>query len=215
MKKTISMFSRHLLCALMIFSLCATVAYAQESPFKRLQLAHGISLEIPSHWKILSQDTRNNLEAAGAAMLSNSGLESSGRKQNLLAVNAIPEPTGAMIRVSVTSPPDYTQAELASTSPKELKEIERELVKLFKQMESSGGPKIIEMQTVRIVKVKEKYALVIPYVRSSLYGPSNWQVTQYKIPVSNKLIELTLSHRQSDSIVWKPILEKVLRSIQF
>ena len=209
------MFSRHLLCALVIFSLCATVAYAQESPFKRLQLAYGISLEIPSHWKILSQDTRNNLEAAGAAVLSNSGLESSGRKQNLLAVNATPEPTGAMIRVSVTSPPDYTQAELASASPQELKEIERELVKLFKQMESSGGPKIIEMQTVRIVKVKEKYALVIPYVRSSLYGPSNWQVTQYKIPVSNKLIELTLSHRQSDSIVWKPILEKVLRSIQF
>ena len=71
------------------------------------------------------------------------------------------------------------------------------------------------MQPIRIEKVKNYRVLVIPYVRVGANGVSPWQVTQYKIPTPNQLIEITLSHRQSDAAVWRPILEKVKRSVQF
>ena len=89
------------------------------------------------------------------------------------------------------------------------------MLKLFRQLEASGGPKIIEMQSFRIEKFNRQFVLVMPYVRASKFGPSPWQVTQYKIPVSNRLIEITLSHRHSDAIVWRPILERVKRSVRF
>ena len=138
-----------------------------------------------------------------------------GRKESLLAMNATPNPTGAMIRVSVTSPLDYTQSDLAAATPADLQEVGTEMLKMFRQLEASGGPKIIEMQPVRIERLNNYRVLVMPYIRAGVNGPSPWQVTQYKIPVSNRLIEITLSHRQSDAIVWRPILERVKRSIKF
>lgn len=205
---------------LVCISLLCNVAFAEldnkGSSFRHVQLAYGISLDIPSHWTVFSQDARSNFKIAGEAIAENAGIETQGgHKKNLLAVNATPSPTGAMIGVSATAPPDYTQRDLLSLTPSDLKMLEAEMYKGFKRMELSGGPKIIEMQPARIEKFNKYNALVLSYVRASKVGGSNWQVVQYKIPISNQLIEVTLSHRQSDAVIWRPILEKVKRSINF
>lgn len=199
-----------------VFALLAHPALAQDTSFRRVQLAYSISLDVPSHWTVLSLENHKNLSAAGQAMTENAGIErSSGRKESLLAMNATPNPTGAMIRVNVTSPPDYTQSDLAAATHADLKEIGAEMLKTFRQLEAFGGPKIIEMQAIRIEQINNYRVLAMPYVRAGVNDPSPWQVTQYKIPVSNHLIEISLSHRQSDAIVWRPILERVKRSVKF
>lgn len=201
---------------LLIIALWVGSASAQDTSFRSVQLAYGITLEIPSHWKVLSQETRQNLRAAGEAMTKNAGIDGpSGKKQGLLAVNATPDPAGSMIRVSVTTPPEYTQADLAAVTAAELNQMRPELTVTLKKLEASGGPKILEMQIPRIERFNNQLAFVMSYTRADLIGPSHWQVTQYKIPASNKLIEITLSHRQSDAVVWRPILENVKRSIRF
>lgn len=193
-----------------------TSSFAKDDAYERVLLTHGISIEIPRHWTVLPENSRKNLAASSQAMLDNAGIEdSSGQKIGLLAVNATPNPTGAMIRVSAIVPPDFTQGDLSRATPSELKEVDQVLVDLFRKVEASGGPSIIKIQPVQIESFKNYRAMVIRYVRKSVNGPSPWQVTQYKIPVDNKLIELTLSYRQTDSVVWYPILERVKRSIQF
>jgi len=200
---------------LVVTILLSNSVYSESSFFHKMNLIHGISIDVPTHWRILSQATRKNLNAAGQSMMDNSDIErSNGRKKTLLAMNALPRPAGAMLRISVTLPPDYTQDDLNSVTKGELKEIETGLLKTFKKLESSGL-KIIKMQSTRIEEFGNYNALVMSYVRAGLNGPSPWQVTQYKIPVSDKLIELTLSYRESDSIVWTPILERVKRSLIF
>lgn len=202
-------------CAFVAFIFLGSSAFAQEVLFREIQLSYGISLKIPAHWKVLSKDTMNNLGAASSAMMDNAGIEKPIGKQSLLAVNATPNPTGAMIRVSITSPPEYTQANLAATTATNLKDFGAEMLKKFRQLEASGGPKIIEMQPIRIEKINGQLTLVMPYVRASNFGPSPWQVTQYKTPVSDRLIEVTISYRKSDAIIWRPILEHVHRSVKF
>lgn len=207
---------KFLIPTLLLASLFVGSALAQDTSYRRVQLVHDISIEIPSHWKVLSQETRQNLGAVGEAITKNAGVEGpSGKKVSLLAVNATPDPTGAMIRVSFTSPPDYTQSDLAAATPADLKDIGAEMQNTFRKLEAFGGPKIMEMQPVRIEKLNNYRVLVMPYVRAGINGPSPWQVTQYKIPVSARLIEITLSYRQSDAILWRPILERVKRSLQF
>ncbi len=216
-KSTMSLITRkYPFFMFVVISIFGHSAFAEDTSFRRVELPYGISLDVPSHWTILSQDNRKNLRAAGQAMIDNAGIEgASGRKESLLAINATPNPTGAMIRVSVTSPPDYTQDDLAAISSVNLKEISAEMLNMFRQLEASGGPKVIEMQPARIEKIRNNRILVMPYVRASINSPSSWQVTQYKIPTSDKLIEITLSYRKSDSVVWRPILEKVKRSVRF
>ncbi|MFM5063289.1 hypothetical protein ACEUBE_19230 [Aeromonas veronii] len=199
-----------------ILMLLTHSAFAQDTSFRNIQLSYGISLDVPSHWTVLPKDNRKNLAAASQAMTDNAGIEgSSGRKESLLAMNAIPNPTGAIIRVSVTSPADYTQSDLGETTSTDLEEIRTEMLKIFRKLEPTGGPKINEMQPVRIEKLNNHLVLVMPYIRAGVNNSSPWQVTQYKIPVHNHLIEITLSHRQSDDIVWRPILERVKRSVKF
>lgn len=201
---------------LLFIALFVGSASAQDTAFRRVQLPYGISLEIPSHWEVLSQDAKQNLAAVSEALSRNAGVtEDSGKKERLLAVSAKPNPSGAKVRVSVTMPPEYTQADLAAATAAELNQLRPELIATSKKLEASGGVRVLEMQTPRIDRINNKLAFVITYTRADPYGPSPWQVTQYKVPVSNKLIEITLSHRQSDAVVWKPILENVKRSIRF
>lgn len=201
---------------LLNLALLSHPTFAQDTLFRNIQLAHGISLDVPSHWSVLSLENRKNLEAAGQALADNAGIEGEDAvKEPLLAMNATPYPTGAMIRVSVTHFPSYTQSDLAAATSVDLEELRANTLKMFKQLESSGGPQIIEMQPMRIERINHYLVLVMPYVRAGVKGPYHWQVTQYKIPASNYLIEITLSYRQSDSIIWRPILERVKRSVKF
>lgn len=201
---------------LLLASLFFAPTAAQDTAYRRVLLVHDISVEIPSHWKVLSQETRNNLRVVGEALTKNAGIESSsGKKVSLLAVNATPDPTGAMIRLTVTYPPDYTQADLVAATPADLKDLDTDMQNMVRKLEASGSLKIIEMQPVRVETLNNYHMLVMPYVRASINGPSPWQVTQYKIPASDRLIEITLSHRQSDAVLWQPILEHVKRSVQF
>lgn len=191
-------------------------AFATQTAFKRIQLGNGLSIEIPSHWNVLSQSTRENLNAAGEAILEEAKVQTlSSRKETLLAVNATPDPTGAMIRVSVTKPPEYSQQDLRDAKPSDLTEISTELLVNFKKLELAGGPKIIQMQAASIDTMNNRKVLVLPYRRESKFGASPWQVTQYKIPLNDRLIEITFSYRESDQILWQPIVNKVKRSIRF
>jgi hypothetical protein len=203
-------------CLLTLIALLIGSASAQDTSFRRVQLAHGISLEIPSHWKVLSLETRLNLGAASEAITRNAGAKAlSGKNEGLLAVNATPEPPGAKIRVSVTTPAEYSQAELAAVTTTELNQLQPELYVLFTKLEASGGAKVLGVETPRIERFNNQLALVIPYTRADVVGATPWQVTQYKVPLGPRLMEITLSHRQSDAIVWKPILEAVKRSVRF
>lgn len=204
------------LTAFVALTLVAPPAPAQDTAFRHLQLPYSISLDVPSHWTVLSVESRQNLGAAGQAMTDNAGIENPGwRKESLLAINSTPNPTGAMIRVSVMTPPEYTQSDLAAATPGDLQEVGADMLKMFHQLDASGGPRIIEMQPLRIERINNSRALVIPYLRAGVNGPSPWEVTQYKIPLSSRILEITLSCRQSDAVVWRPILERVKRSVQF
>lgn len=188
--------------------------FAQESHFDRLNLAGGVSIEIPKHWKILSADTKSNLAAMSEALMQAQVEKLRSRKTTVLAVNAKPDPTGAIVRVTISIPPDFTRQELRVVTPAELRAIKSEMVSLLKTVEAAGGPRLLEMHDPQAASLAGFPALAIPYVRAGVGGPSPWSVTQYKIPMKDRLVEITLSHRQSDAMIWKPILKKTRQSIR-
>lgn len=197
------------------FGLQASAAIAATAPeFRRVQLTSGISIDVPVHWYFIEEASRKNLTFVGRTIAEASGLEGLPQKIRVLAVNATPAPTGAMIGVSVSWPPDYTQEDLVGVSRRDLRELERELFSYFRHAEPHGGPHVLEMQSATVEPFGEGLALVLRYRRASQRGPSPWQVTQYKIPVNSGMIELTLSHRESDAPVWRPILAHVKQSVR-
>lgn len=203
-------------CACLILAFFGHIVHGQDTSFQRIQLPYGISLEIPSHWMMLSEESRRNLSLASESILNQAGLEDAADKaERLLAVTSTPSPPGVKIRVSTTAPYQYTQADFAAVSPADLNELRQEFYENLKKMEASGGIKVQEVEMPRVEVLNNQISLVLTYTRSDFYGPSSWQVTQYKVPVSGRLIEFTLSYRQSDAAIWKPIIENIKRSIRF
>ena len=201
----------YLLVALFFLAPCAI--FAAEDNFRHIQLSYGISFDVPSHWTELSEGNRKNIASARQAMLDNAGAEGQdGRKETLFAMNAEPSPAGAMIRISVTSPPTYSQSDLAAATPADLGQLEASFFESFRALNSL---KIIKTQSFHIEYINNRLALAMPYARAGANGGSPWQVMQYQIPTPERLIQITLSHRQSDAVVWRPILERVKRSLQF
>lgn len=207
---------KRLLLLLPVFLFLVAPASAQETSFRRFQLPYGISLEIPSHWNVLPLERRKSLETARETITERAGIEKpGGNKERLLAVNSAPEPAGAMIKLNVTSPSEITPSQLAAAGPEEMKALRSELFGMFQKLEASGGPRILDVQTPRVERVNNHLALVIPYLRAGAQGRGPWEVTQYKIPVADRLVEITLSHRQSEAGQWKPILEHARGSLRF
>ena len=205
------------LCFCVLLVVASTVL-AKETAFRHLELSGGISLDVPTHWHILSLQTKKNIVAASEAILSNSGIkEKTDNHQKLLVVNATPSPTGAMISVAISSPSDFSQADLINSTESDLKSFELNSLNEFKASESFGGPTIIKMLPARIDIVNKRHALVLSYIRKGVNNPEiPWKVELYKIPDSTRLIDISLSYRlSSDSVAWKPILERVKRSVRF
>lgn len=185
--------------------------------FKNIALPSGISLDIPSHWQVISRETRQNLLAAGAAIASSAGIEKTdGVKSTLLAVNAVPSPTGATIRVSITTHPEFTAADLSVVTASDLNQAGKILLADFEKLEKRGGPHIVSMTTPSVATLSGHSALVISYIRNSPTNTSTqWHVVQYRTPLADCLVEVTLSWRKGDEIIWRPILEHVLDSLKF
>lgn len=202
---------------LFLIAFLPTAVSAQERTYKRIHLQHNVSVEVPRHWTALTAAERGNVAAAGTAMVSNAGIEASDEKTDLLLhVIAEPRPTGAQMRISVAVPPVYTQSELAAASQADLKEVTVETLKVLQKLEASGsGLKIIEMLPARIERVGGLNALVTSYRRVGVNESVPWHVTQYKIPAGSREILMTLSYRERDGIMWRPILERVKKSIRF
>lgn len=188
--------------------------FADDSSFRYIELDEKISLEIPSHWMILSKDTKSNIVAAAESIYgSNNGVI----RKKLLAVNATPSPTGAMISIAVSFSSSFTQDDLIKATDADLKSVQTDFINELKGLQDSGGITLIKMQSVRVERLNNKYALVLSYTRKGINNPEiPWQVELYRIPDAGRLIEVSLSYRlSSDSIMWKPILKRVKSSIKF
>lgn len=75
-RETAAPAARARLTAWSLMSLVALVgpASAQPSSYRSVQLQHGIAIEVPEHWKVLSEASRQNLASAGEAIAQNSGV---------------------------------------------------------------------------------------------------------------------------------------------
>jgi hypothetical protein len=190
--------------------------------FNHVKLDHGISLDVPSHWTVLSREAREAIQVAGEHMADAGAGEGEEGKQPLLAVSATPSPSGAMIRVSISpSRPEVTQAALALISELSPSDLEETLgkpikVELMEKYRRTGFINVLGWEPIEVVTFESGKAILISYTRASTSGgKSNWRVQMYQIPRSSHDISVTLSYRLNDAEKWLPLLERVKSSLRF
>lgn len=200
-----------------ILAVATNLAIARDTRYQRFPLKEGISVEAPSHWLVHTDSEKKNFAASaeGAARTAGIDFETNQDKSRLIAISALPIPSGAKIRINLIRPSPFSSAALRSANPQDLKDIEVEFRAAMEKGMASMGAKLLAVSEPRIEMVNDNPSLLLEYRRSDPRSLSPWTVKQYKIPVGNKLIEMTISYRESDAAIWKPILEYVKLSLRF
>jgi len=209
--------SRFLLALVVILAFMVESASAGDTIYQRLILKEDISIEVPSHWFVHSDAENKNFEAASKASLQTAGIDydTTENKSRLLAVSALPTPSSAKIRVNVIRPLDFSEADLQSATDQDLKELKTDFSSEMAKSVIAIGGKLLSVTTPRIESFNNTTAILFEYRRSDLRVPSPWTVRIYRIPARDRLIELTISFRESDAVIFKPILEHTKRSLRF
>ena len=142
--------------------------------------------------------------------LSGIGLQD-GQEINLIATNSMPRSTYAAVRVDSIIPATGPPSIFSSVTPADVREFETEIRKFLQALLPQQGLQLIEILGTRIDKISGYPALVTEYRRTGPKGPVFVQINL--IVTGSQDIRINLSYRESEVVLWKPVIGKIRQSI--
>lgn len=203
-----------------LLTLAPIYSIAQQSQFHNIIVNDKVSISIPKHWHVRDINERKNIAAAAESITENTNNKNKQMHVSALSAVSTPPPVGAIIRVSFINTEELTQDTINKRIRQSKGNVINEVSSGFKEeidsLKSSLESQQLSMlgkEKIGIDKIDNLTAFTFSYRRTSKIGQSPFAVTQYHIPMGTEKILITLSYRESDEILFKPILEKVKRSI--
>ena len=152
------MNSFSLSAAIAIASTCllsCTASLAQHANYAKVRVGNGPTLEYPAHWLIADDAIGKNLVHSTQALIEGSGVKSNGNQiRDVVLIESRPRPAAAVIDASIVRPQQYSQADLRSMSPDDLRSI--------RQVLDTGMRQLFAKSPARSSKI---YILITPDYR--------------------------------------------------
>lgn len=186
----------------------------KDSKFRKLKLPLGVSVEVPKNWWVFDSDMNSTIETAAEAAMNLSDIElPTGKKVNLFRANSMPKTTFAGIAINANDS-EIDPEGLKNATEEEIQEVAKELTPEANQMMqetlSAQGLKLIEFYGLRGEFIGRHPAVVMEFKRSGPKGAVIVQVT--RLFLGKKEISLTLSYRESEAQIWRPIVQYIRKS---
>lgn len=184
-----------------------------QAPFAAVKLAQDVSIELPKAWWLIGKDFNDVIQTSAHAMLDLSGLEKSGDAETVLvSANSMPKTTYASVRVTFSTPPIGTPAEVRMMTKADLDEMANVMKDNMTKTASEGANKLIEFHGCSVVEVDGCPSLMVRYRRSGPHG--DVMVRSHQIFRSDGTLNVTLSYRISEGSIWLPVIERIQKSIK-
>jgi hypothetical protein len=201
----------HLVIIATLLRFLTCVAYAAESRFAKLTLPLGVTVEVPKNWRLLGGDYNTSVETAAEAALKLGGIPiPDGEKLNLFRANSMPTTTYAGVAINA-SDSDLSESTLLAVSNEEIAMLSPALEAGMRRSLATQGMQVLDFEPVRKLLINGHPALVLGYTRSGPEG--SVRVIQTRLPVGAKEISIVLSYRESESVLWKPVVTYIQNSI--
>jgi hypothetical protein len=180
--------------------------------FLKVKLPRGIEVEIPKTWWALNNELIQLVDTSVEAALDLSGMGLPEENEvNLIAANSMPRSTYASIRVVSITPPSMSQSNYNLLTKSDIHALKMEMHQMLKQMSPVSAIKLIDFIGFHLDEISGYPAFVTDYRRSGLKGPVITQINHILTP--NQEIRINLAYRESESVLWKPVIGKMRKSI--
>lgn len=188
------------------------VASGQESKFVEVRLPHGISIDVPRNWWVISGDLNQTLETSAQAVADLAGVKTMD-KVNLFRANSMPRTMYAAISINFYEGKGASPSEFNSLTSDDLKTINEQLHSETEKGFEVQGVDILDWYGTKKDTIGSKSALTTAYRRSTPgKGPVIVQINT--IFTTKDMIRLTLSYREAEGVLWKPVIERIRRSFK-
>ena len=203
-----------ILC-IILFSLIlcvgAPISEAQErSRFTEYNLKYGISVQIPSHWRIIDKQIMDQIDA-NTELLSK---VNQGDNDIIIAANyTVNNQTLATARVSVRTRSTFTQDAIRNMTKSEIEKHDasgRTMLLSALHQTNDTSTKVSAFKTT-----KEMLAgyVCTRTVYQTIKPPETMNVSIYVIYLGNRAVKMTLSYEDSRKDLLKMTIDKIKRSL--
>lgn len=176
----------------------------------RVTLAGGISIEVPTTWRVLSKNESDAIvEWSNAALVSSNDGE-----VTLFRANSTPLSTYASVAITATEPdpdmPIWALEAVINENPGEMDEIMSEELR---SMLPAINQRLSAYRGVRTLRLDGNAAFVVEYDRTGIEGDVRVQLL--RVQRGNVEYAINLGYRLSESHQWEAIMSYMLKSINF
>jgi len=199
-----------------------TVAFLALSPtasatgnFATVALPRGVSIELPRNWVVLSNSQRITLDTFVESRLDLSGIQAL-PSELPFAANHYDDHgrTLAMLNIRYYPELDLSQRDARGATSQDVKELDSELKQnAIKEMQALGMP-ITSWGGTTKAEINGITTFITDYRRASLRGTSEFRVRLVRVFASNESFTLTVSYLDADSILLRPITDRIINSLK-
>lgn len=200
----------------------AVVADNLYESYRRLAVEHGISIEVPTHWKVASLDERRKFAAAiDESLKETDGEVQSNQIDSLLAIS-LPDITGAQASLRFRPASGLSQKLYAwhlKFDPWRTNLIFRfSLVTKIQQLRKfheQTGTAIVGEYEGNIARLGELQGYVIRHRWKSDDGSGVFLEQKFYLPIGMHELIATFSYRQGEGLSYETILERIMGSLRW
>jgi hypothetical protein len=203
-----------ILLVLIAWFTCTPIILAADN-FVTVRLPHGVQIEIPRNWQILSANQRITLDTAVQSRTERAGLFYASSDLNF-AVNCYDDAgkTAAQLNFRYYPEFDITQAEVRTASQSDIREMDSALRDSARQTSKIHGVSILAWNGTKRQTINGATAFVTEYKRSPIKGNGNFIVRLVRIFNGGKSFTLTVSYRENQEYFMKPICDRIISSLR-
>lgn len=200
------------LALLFLLLLAPHFVQADGSYFMTVKLPRGVEIDLPKDWGVLTSEQNSLIAMSSEAALEVSGIGTQeGTEVNLIAVVSKVKSAYASVRVDSTTPAVEQPFEITALTYADLKAYESEVESISRTLLSTKDNELIQFFGVQRVTVSGYPGFITEYSRSSKTGPVIVRIVQIFTP--NQTIRISMSFDENKDLIWKPVMEKVFKSI--
>jgi hypothetical protein len=182
--------------------------------FMPLKLPHGVQIEIPRNWQILSANQRINLDTFAQTLAERAGAFDASSDLTFAASYYDERgKTAALLNFRYYPELNVTQAEAKATREVDTRELDTTLRDAMAKFGKVSGYTILAWNGTTKQVINGATAFVTDYRRDSLNDNGKFRVRLVRVFNAGKSFTLTISYREAQEFLLRPICDRIISSL--
>lgn len=190
------------------------VAFAANN-FVPIRLPHGVQIELPRNWEALSNNQRITLDSTVQSRNERAGIFDASSDLNFGA-NYYDEAgkTAAIMNVRYYPDSEISQTDARAAGQPDIRELDSALRESIVKAGQINGFTVLAWNGTSKQIINGTTAFVTEYKRSPLKNNGNFKVRLVRIFNGSKSFTLTVSYREDQDYLLRPICDRIISSLR-